>query len=222
MPYIYNNVRNSNIVDVYEYAIKLQKEGCLNKAVQAFEELIKNDPSFVEAYNSLGLTYKIAGKNEEARKAYNEGTEVLFQDIYNYAKNNPLQSISNDYVNIKSSIWRDVATEIAVKNAALDGLEKVKFPTGESALDMFEQNSFVGYVFFDKDSVRYILPAYFCAIYEALKNTHLYSILVNNAGVLYAESNHIDQAKRCFVESMEFIPGGVRYDNPRIGLEALL
>ncbi|QQR82489.1 tetratricopeptide repeat protein [Candidatus Campbellbacteria bacterium] len=213
--------KDDKTADAYERGISYQRAGDYKAAIQKLLEAVNDDPAFVEAYNSLGLTFKKMGDFDNAIKYYNLGIEAYFQTIYDEIKMKPVREVSNRYASTHSETWMDVATQIAIKNSARDGIKNAKFPTGENALKMSGQNYIAGQAFHDEKDTRYILPAYFSAVYEALKSSILYSILVNNAGTVFAEEGDKVQAAKCFKESMEFIPDGAEYNDPMLGLQEL-
>lgn len=222
MSYFFNKTfKDSQTADAYEQGIAYQRTGDYKAAVQKLLEAIKGDPAFVEAYNSLGLTFKKLGDFDNAIKYYNLGIEAYFQTIYDDIKKKPVRELNNRYVSTQSNTWMEVSTQIAVKNCARDGIKNTKFPTGESAVRMSGQNPIAGPAFHDEGDTRYILPQYFSAVYGALKSSLLYSILVNNAGTVFAEEGDRVQAIKCYRESIEFIPDGVEYSDPMLALHEL-
>ena len=205
----------------YGLAIAYQLAGDYRSSIHNFEQLINKHPTFIEAYNSLGLTHKKAGDLTNALKYYNQGIEAHFQNIYDEIKRKPVRELDNTYASTQSSTWMEVATQIAIKNSAKDGIKNAKFPTGETALNMSEQNPIAGRAFYDDGDTRHVLPAYFSAIYQGLRSNLLYSILVNNSGTIFGEEGDKVQAARCFKEAIEFTPSGVKYDDPILALRAL-
>lgn len=222
MPNFFNKkIKDEKLLDAYERGIEYQRAGDYQSAVKELTSVIEADPFFIEAYNSLGLTFKRMGDFDNAIKYYNQGIEAHFQIIYNHIKENPVRELNDRYASTKSSTWMEVATQIAVKNSAKDRIKNARFPTGESAVKMSDENSFAGLAFYDENDTRYVLPAYFSSIYEALKSDLFYSIIVNNVGTAFAETGDKEQARKCYMESIEFIPQGVKYDDPFLGLREI-
>lgn len=201
--------------------IVYQQKGEYNSAIQAFEKAISLDPNFSQALNSLALTYKMDGNFEKSLKYYNQSIEVLFQNIYNEIRKRPLKEIDNRYTESRSEKWREVATQIAMKNSALDEIKNVQLPTQETAMKLLKENPFIGVALYDDKDTRYILPSYFSSFFNSLKSNLLYSTILNNIGTLFAEHGDNEQARKCYMESIEFIPQGVKYDNPQIGLQEI-
>jgi len=175
----------------------------------------------VDVLNSLALTYKKAGDGKSALQRYNAALEVLAQGIYERIKKQPLQEIEAKYSSDNLEGWMRLAFQIAVKNAAKDGIETAMIPDGKTAEKIVEQNPYMGVAFYDKDGARYLLPAYFAAFSNALRSDILYSNIVNNIGTLFAETGEIEEAKKCFLEAIDFTPQGMVFDNPDINLENL-
>ena len=215
------NIKNEEVGNLFEKGLVSQKSGDYNSAIKFLKSAIDMDPSFIEAYNSLGLTYKKTGDFDNALKSYNQGIEVLFQKIYDGIKKGSIKFLNDNYTLTKSKTWLEVVTQITTKNGAQDGIEVVRFPTGETAVKLTKENSVVGPVFKDEGGARYISPAYFSTFYEALKSDTLYSIIVNNVGTLFTEQKYFDKAKECFLESIEFIPSGMEYNDPLIALKEI-
>ena len=114
-----------------------------------------------------------------------------------------------------------LAVGIVVKNAAKDGITKAMVPDGETATRLLQKNPLLGVAFYDEDGKRYILPAYFSAFANALKSNIFFANTVNNLGTWYAEQGDYKQARECYLESIQFTPVGVRYDDPQIALRSL-
>src|SRR3989344_9468586 len=98
----------------------------------------------VDILNSLDLTYKMAGDNKSALQRYNVALEVLAQGIYGRIKKQHLQEIEAKYSSDNLEGWMRLAFQIAVKNAAKDGIESVMIPRGKTAVEFLEQNLYIG------------------------------------------------------------------------------
>jgi len=211
----------------FEMGIIYQATGEYKQAISFLKKLIENSPQdihftdMVDTLNSLALTYKKAGDKANALKYYNLALETLAQDIYEHIKRQPIREVEAKYSSDNLEGWMRLAFQIAVKNAAKDGIESVMIPRGKTAVEFLEQNLYIGVAMYDKDGARYLLPAYFAAFSNALRLDILYSNIVNNIGTLFAETGETEEAKKCFLEAINFIPHGVRFDNPRINLENL-
>jgi len=211
----------------FEMGIIYQTTGEYKKAITFLKKLVENPPKdihyidMVDTLNSLALTYKKAGDKVNALKYYNLSLETLAQDIYEHIKGQPIREVEAEYPGNNLEGWMRLAFQIAVKNAAKDGIKTAMIPDGDTAKKIVEQNPFMGFAIYDKDDARYLLPAYFAAFSNALRLDILYSNIVNNIGTLFAETGEIEEAKKCFLEAINFIPPGVKFDNPYINLESL-
>lgn len=205
----------------YSLGIVYQNINDYNSAIKFFEKSISLNPNFMEAINSLALTYKKQGDFENALKYYNQCIEVLFQNIFNQIKENKISEIDDLYTKSKSEKWFETAINIATKNSSLEGMKNIKFPAEETADKLNKENPYVGYSMYDKDGVRYILPTYFCNFYNMLRSDLFYSNVLNNIASLFGDKGDIEQARKIFKESIEFIPVGIDFSNPYIGLEEL-
>lgn len=204
----------------YKKAIK-----CLKMAIETKEDV--SSTQMVDVLNSLALTYKYDGDSVNSLKYYNLALEKLAQEIYSGIKNDPLRGtdlrgMDFDYTGEEEEGWVRLATQIAIKNAANDGIKACRFPTGETAQQIVRDSPVIGVAIYeDKEMNRYLLPAYFSSFYIALKSNIHYSNVVNNIGVLYSEIGDTEEAKKCYKESIRFIPKNTEYKNPFVNLEHL-
>jgi len=218
--------KNSSDIN-FEIGLIYQILGKHRLAIENFQRALKNIPDdspwivTVDTLNSLALTYKKAGDFGGGLKYYNLALETLAQVIYEHIKIHQLQEVDVQYANDNQEGWMRLAIEIATKNAAKDGKKNVLFPTGETASKLLKENAFFGRALHDEDETRYILPSYFSAFSKALKADILYSRIINNIGTLFAEKGEISEARKCYLESIEFTPHGIKYDDPFIALESL-
>lgn len=210
-----------NKTPLYSLGIALQLIGEMHTAIRIFEDLTNKYPDFVEAYNSLALTHKKFGEEEKAIKYYNQALETLFQNIYDDVSKKQLSPINFEHIKSKSQKWIELATQIAIKNGAKDSIKEVRIPSGETVVKLLKQNPLIGVVLFDKDGIRHILPAYFSCFFDKLKLNLLYSTILNNLGTLFAENGSYSKARQCFEESIEFVPPGVNFKDPEVGLNML-
>lgn len=215
--------RNAN----FEMGIIYQTAGEYTQAILFLKKLVDNSPQdvhftdMVDTLNSLALTYKKAGDGTNALKYYNLALETLAQDTYEHIKGQPIREVEAKYPGDNLEGWMRLAFQIAVKNAAKDGIKTAMIPTGDTAKKILEENPYMGISIYDKDGARYLLPAYFAAFSNALRSDILYANIVNNIGTLFAETGETEEARKCFLEAIDFTPQGTRFDNPHINLENL-
>ena len=73
----------------------------------------------------------------------------------------------------------------------------------------------------DEGSTRKIMPSFFTETEKYLRKDNVVCTTLNNMGVIYAEIGDKESAKNCFEQSIQLIPEGLDYSNPKIGLENL-
>jgi Flp pilus assembly protein TadD len=81
-----------------EFGILVAGKGLWRDATVRWEEAVKLDPNYAEAWNDLGVAYEQQGKFEDARKAYEKAIKLqpdnqmirqnydLFREIYDRTK----------------------------------------------------------------------------------------------------------------------------------------
>jgi len=212
--------RNAN----FEMGIIYQTTGEYKQAISFLKKLVEDSAQDVhwtdtiDTLNSLALTYKKARDRANALKYYNLALETLAQNIYEHIKGQPIREVEAKYSGDNLEGWMRLAFQIAIKNAAKDGIETAMIPDGNTAKKIIEQNPYMGVAFYDKAGARYLLPAYFAAFSNALRSDILYSNIVNNIGTLFAETGETEEARKCFLEAIDFTPQGIKFDNPHINL----
>jgi tetratricopeptide (TPR) repeat protein len=63
-------------------AVALQQSGCYHDAITLFDEVIKLDPRRESAYNSKGLTWKMAGHPDKAIECYELALDALCGKLF--------------------------------------------------------------------------------------------------------------------------------------------
>src|SRR3989344_513386 len=134
----------------FEMGIVYQVKNDYGKAISFLERAASPEDGEVyyieqvDILNSLALTYKMAGDNKSALQRYNVALEELAQGIYGRIKKQHLQEIEAKYSSDNLEGWMRLAFQIAVKNAAKDGIESVMIPRGKTAVEFLEQNLYIG------------------------------------------------------------------------------
>ena len=211
----------------FELGMIYQSKGDYKKAIEHITKVVVSFSEQtmlsekIDTLNSLALTYKMARDTDNAFKYYNLALETLAQEIYESIKGQPVKSIGFTHTGSPDRGWMRLAVQIAVKNTAKDGIENMLVPDGETAVKLLQQNPLVGIAIYDKDGSRYLLPAYFSAFIDALKQNLWYSTITNNIGMLYAETAEIRKAGDTFMEATDFIPLGSGYNAPILNFEEL-
>ena len=197
-------------------------KGDFDKSIKYLEKATESSRFNANAFNSLGLTYKKKGDLERAVEVYLQGIKHLFGEIYiDLSKQQVIKHIS--HMDVDSNEWVRFSLEAMLKGAADDGIEILAWPTGEQALEFYKEakDDPCWKDWTDTKKKRLITPQYHEAVRERLSSNLMYSMLTNNLGSVFGEKNDNVVAKKWFQESIAFIPEGVDYPDPKIGLGEL-
>ena len=86
--------KRSDAKDQVSFGIDVASKGLWKEATYRWEQAVKIDPTYAEAWNDLGVGYEQLGRFDDARKAYEKAIEVapgntfirnnydLFREIY--------------------------------------------------------------------------------------------------------------------------------------------
>ena len=66
----------SDILNHFNSGVHFYNQRELSKAIQAYQKVIELDPTYVEAYNNLGIIYQMVGDMDRAFGAYQKSTEI--------------------------------------------------------------------------------------------------------------------------------------------------
>jgi len=67
---------SSEILNHFNLGVQLHNQGEFSKAIQAYQKVIKLDPTYIEAYNNLGIIYQEIGDFGRALGAYQKSIEI--------------------------------------------------------------------------------------------------------------------------------------------------
>ena len=192
--------------------------------INTLELLTKDNPLDYFHWNDLGMAYKKQRQYREAIIAYLNGVNAIFQNIYLQLKN----SKENTFLGIETladkaeqKFWLDRTIDCITAYAKTDGIENVRFPSGQTAIKLLDQSVYGGLLYYDNDNIRYVLPNFIHTFANCLTWNKLYATYLNNIGVAYAEMGNNEKAKEYFREAIAFTPKGTDYPNPIIGLKEL-
>ncbi len=75
----------SEVLNHFNSGVTFYRQKELAKAIQAYQKVIELDPTYVEAYNNLGIIYQAIGDVDKAFGAYQKATEInpRYQKAYN-------------------------------------------------------------------------------------------------------------------------------------------
>jgi tetratricopeptide (TPR) repeat protein len=175
--------------------------------------------------NSLALTYRKMNRFEEALESYEKALTGFCRRLAMSLCNNPNNPII-PYTDTRGQLWISKAAEMAMFVAAtIEGTTTVAFPTGESAEIEARTKSHKGLLWTagQKDGTKTVafLPNFFDTFREQLRATPMYAILLNNLGGVLAALHRKEDARKCFLESIEFTPKGYEYPPPKYALARL-
>jgi len=66
----------SDVLNHFNSGVHFYNQRELSKAIQAYQKVIELDPTYVEAYNNLGIIYQMVGDMDRAFGAYQKSTEI--------------------------------------------------------------------------------------------------------------------------------------------------
>ena len=199
-------------------AVALQQDGRYQEAIAFFDEVISLDPRRESAYNSKGLTWKMAGYPDNAIECYELALDALCGKLFWSLKNDPSNTLY-PWKKIPGDTWVNWITKTALYTSCHEqGINSIGWPTDESATEEMRTMRHRGLLWVDtaEDSgiLRVFLPNYFHTMRELLKETKLFSIVLNNIGsALISKGDNVSGEKKLY-ESIAFIPDGDDYDDP--------
>ncbi len=192
--------------------------------ISTLERLTKENPLDYGYWNDLGIEYKKQGRLRDSIIAYLNGVNAIFQNIYLQLKN----SKDNEFFGLETlgekanhKFWLDRTIDCITAYAKTEGISSIRFPDGQTAIRFSDKAIYGGFLYFDKDNVRYVLPNFIHTFADCLTWNKIYATYLNNIGVAYAEMGNNDKAREYFRESIAFTPIGTDYQNPMIGLKEL-
>jgi len=71
-----DSTRTSDVLTHFNSGVHFYNQKEFSKAVLAYQKVIELDPTYVEAYNNLGIIYQLMGNVEKAFWAYQKSTEI--------------------------------------------------------------------------------------------------------------------------------------------------
>jgi Flp pilus assembly protein TadD len=71
-----NHTLASEVLNHFNSGVTFYYQKNFSKAIQAYEKVIELDPTYVEAYNNLGIIYQTTGDTKSAFRAYQKSTEI--------------------------------------------------------------------------------------------------------------------------------------------------
>jgi len=205
--------------------VAYQLNGNLKEAIDLLRRATIADAFLITAHNSLGLTHRLAGDPQNARKVYENGLDMLARK-YIVEMRNSRDGVLFPFTEVMGSVWSRKTLEAALWLAARDGCERMMCPTGDFALEEMRTQVHGGLLW--KDSLdqgkksRLYLPNYFHTMQQMFQAECLYSTLLNNIARTCECEGDVVQAVEYYEEAIEFIPPGSGYQDPILNLQRLL
>ena len=206
--------------------IQLQQQERYSEALAMFDEVIVIDPRRGEsAYNSKGLTLKMAGRPEEAIACYELALDALCGKLF-WALRNERDNPLYPWKKVPGQVWMSWTTKTGLYTSCHEqGIATVGWPTGESAAEEEKTKKNGGLLWVDvlepSGVLRVFLPNYFHTMREQLKETKVFSRVLNNLGGAYLAMNKQQKGIERLYEAVAFIPEGDDYDDPYVALYKL-
>jgi tetratricopeptide (TPR) repeat protein len=203
-------------------AVALQQCGRYMDAIALFDEVISLDSRRESAYNSKGLTWKMAGFPDKAIECYELALDAICGKIFWSLKNDPSNTVY-PWKKIPGDTWVDWITKTALYASCHEqGVSAIGWPTDDSAAEEIKTMRHQGLLWVDTSDdsgvLRVFLPNYFHTMRELLTEAKIFSRVLNNIGSALLAKGHSIEAGKKLYESIAFIPEGDDYDDPYIAL----
>lgn len=194
----------------YHIGMAWRMVGDFDKAIMHYNKALEHCPQNLAAghviYFGLGIAYQLKRNFDQAiiylKKAHEmdkTSVPVLNSLGLTYKKKGDIPKALETYNQAIRTLMNNILEEL--KNSSYQ--VKEEFIDGE------------------RKKVAMLNSDIFDRVRKKLKENDLYCTLLNNIGVCYAESGRVNEARAAFLESIEFIPDGMKYDDPYIGLQEL-
>lgn len=157
--------------------------------------------------------------NEESLLKYNKQLLQLGQNVYKKILKKKVDEINGE--GSTYDLWFKLAHVVANEYATIDGIEYLDVPTKETVIKILKDEHLNKTIVEDEGNRRKLFPAYFDLFCTELRLTSEYSTIMNNIGVIYVNTQRQEKAREIFQESIDFVPEGVKYDEPQDNLRGL-
>jgi len=188
--------------------IALQVNGQYAEAERRLRQAIETDKSYVLAYNSLGMTQKMAGNPEGACKTYEAGLEVLMRNIAGQMRNDRASPIL-PRPPYQGEVWTETAMRGAMFLCATAGkADKIAFLPAEAALEEERKQTHQGLYWKEYESdgevTQLFLPNYFNTFFAALCHTRDFKVLIGNLSTVLGMTGRSAEAEVFRAEAIDF------------------
>jgi tetratricopeptide (TPR) repeat protein len=176
------------------------------EAVRFYKKALELDPTVPPFHLGLGIALQQQGDFDSAIGALKRAIELDPQYASAWNSLGLTHKMSGNYIAALKAYRR--AQEVVVA-AASDWAKTARPETMQVRLNDAGQKGLV------------TAPEYFSAIRLRLRADLMYAMVMNNIGCCYAELGQTSDARNAFIESIQFIPDGARYEPPFLGLRSL-
>ena len=191
--------------------ISLQLDSQYERSVTMLKKAISIDSKYLNAYNSLALTYRYMNEDQKSLDTNQKALNILSYQIIFNMKNTKKAPLSKR-TPIDNTIWFDYALEAAQYFTYIDPkqFDLVTTITAEDSLTKNEALFSAGLYWQDQkneegETRRLFFPNYFYTFKEELIKSEFYSILISGMSVLLKkqEGNMVKSIKY-YTEGAEF------------------
>lgn len=205
--------------------IVLQLQDKFGEACVAFVDALALEKENDAVLNSLALTYRKMNRLDDALATYERALTGFCRRLAMSLDNSPSNDIIG-HADTKGQLWTSKAVEMAMFIAVtIEGTSALAFPTGETAALEARTKAHKGLLWTTQQAngkkTVVVLPNFFDTFRVQLRESRMYAVLLNNFGGVLAALGRKDDARKCFLESIEFTPAGFDYPAPRYGLTQL-
>ena len=188
--------------------IVYQLVGKYDESLSALRKAIILDDHFILAYNSAGMTLKLMGNFNKSIDAYKQGIKSL---ALTFIKNSPnkFEGLSYPHFDTQGTLHNKYLLEAALYASTQDNIDKLVFPTSQSAVVEYENKTHGGLLWADttdseNKKTRNYLPNFFMAGLKFFITDNLYPTMLGNLSTVLNMSGQSDLAKDYLNEAHEF------------------
>ena len=199
---------NSNYSHTYlSLGIAYQLAGNYEQSLLSLKKATDLDEFFIIPYNSAGMTLKLMGNFAESIETYEQGLTKLAISFIKNTNNNYNEKIL-PHIDTVGSFHNQYLLKAALYVSSQDGIDKLVFPTGHSAMIEYEEKTHGGLLwedYIDKNKkIRNYLPNFFMSGLNFLVSENLYSTMLVNLSTVLHMNGQFDLSIEHLKEANEF------------------
>ena len=221
----------------YEKVKLCISESKFQEALKILIEELNNNPSDCNINSLIGFCYRALGNYDKSEKYYLTATTLNSNDYSSFLGLGIIYQLKEDFnkaisvlkeanklepqkieaINSLGFTYRKMGD---IKSALIEYYRAVEV-LNESAFNYIKNNNPEIIGSSKDDKIFDVNPLFLLEIKKVLKSNIQYASLMNNIGACFLESGQTQNAKECFLESIEFTPENIKYDPPVMGLKYL-